>query len=455
MTKSDPWGDLRYSVEKLSERGRLLKFYVLATELSQREAQLLRQRAARLRLPGFRPGRVPVQLARQHFGDTLRGEVLETVGRAALSSVLSRIDPGQLVAAPTLTPPALATLGEELEFVAEYELWPQLTAPDTTGLAVERCMATIEESDIELQLQSLRQRHAKYIEVSRPPQDGDWVRLDYRLERQSGEQLLVREGLELPFGDSAQAAQSLPTELWAALADSKPGATGEFSLRLADDHPELELRGAELRGHYHLHKSLVPQLPELDASFCATLGIAKGGEAALRVELRRNLEAAAENATRQRQRQQLFDALLERAQTPEQLPEQLLRGEIDIMRADLIRRGARPEVDSEQLPDSLFQATAQRRVRLGLVLGTLIEQLGLAVDDTEVRAALKAELARQPPAQHEQLLRWYRDNPRALRSVEQSILEGKVVEHLLAEAAITECSMSLAELLGGAQEQAA
>ena len=455
MTGNDPWANLRHSVEQRSEHGRLLKFYVPATELARREEQLLRQRAARLRLPGFRPGRVPPQLARQHLGKALREEVLETVGRAALGSVLSRIDPGQLVAPPTLTPPALTAPGEDLEFVAEYELWPQLTAPDTAGLAVEHCVAVVAEEDVERQLLSLRRQRAEYSDVARPPRDGDWLQLDYRLERASGEQLLSREGLELPFGASEQAAHSLPAELLTALADSAPGASGEFSMRLPDDHMQAELRGVELRGHYHLHKVRTPQLPELDEAFCAAFGIAEGGQKALRAELRRSLESAAENAAQQRQRQQLFDALLERAKTPEQLPEQLLRGEIDTMRSELARRGRRPTADGEELPDTLFEAAAQRRVRLGLVLGSLIERFALKVDEAEVRTALEGELARQPPEQREQLLHWYRDNPRALRGVEQSILEGKVVTHLLAEATVTERSLSLTELLGNAQEQAA
>ena len=446
MAETDPWASVRHEVAQLSDCGWRLKFYVGAAAIARHEEGLLRKRASRLRLPGFRPGRVPLPLARQHFGDALRGEVFEEVGKAALGSVLRRLDPGRLLAPPELTPPPLDAVGDELEFVAQYELWPVVAAPDTVGLAVERCAAVVEDADVERQLQSLRRRQAQRLEVSRPPRDGDWVTLNYRLERESGEAVFSREGLELLFGATAEASRALPPELFAALAGSAPGAAGEFELRLAANHPTTALRGAALRGHYQLLKVCEPQLPELDDAFCAALGVTEGGVEALRVELRRSLQSAADAAARRRQRQQLFDALLERAETPEP-PIQLLRGEIATMRAELVRRNGGPQAgpEDEALPDALFDEAARRRVRLGLVLGALVEKHALSVELAELRAAIEAQAggSQQP----EQLWRWYRDNPAALRGVEQSILEEKVVDKLLAEAVVTEREMPVAELL--------
>ncbi len=445
MTDKDIWAGVRYSVESLSNGVQRLSFYIDAADMARCEERVLRGRAARLRLPGFRPGRVPLPLARQHYGNALRAEVFEEEGKAALASVLRRLNPGRLIAAPELIPPPLDSRGGELEFVAQYELWPVVVAPDTTGLAVDCCTAVVAGDDIDRQLQSLRLRQAQRIEVSRPPRQGDWVTLDYRLERQTGAEVFSREGVELLFDPKSQLPPTPPPELFNALEASEPGAVGEFELCVAEDHPEPELRGVTLCGHYRLHKVCEPQLPELNEAFCSTLGIAEGGVKALRAELQRSLESAVDAATRRHQRKQLFDALLERAELPEP-PSGLLRGEIATMRTEWARRNEHLQAKTDDLPDELFETGARRRVQLGLVLGALIEQLELSVGTAEVQAAIAVEAERQQ--EPEQLLRWYRENPRALRHVEQSILEEKVVEHLLTDAVVTQRQMPLDELLG-------
>ncbi len=346
------------------------------------------------RLPGFRRGHVPRSLVKLHFADDVRREVAEhlipDVYRRAVSE--ARLDP---VAEPDLQDVRLEE-GAPLTFVAVVEVRPAIEPHDYKGVEVEHATTPVTDEDVERTLDHMREQHAEFRDVDRAAAEGDLVIVDYSLALE-GESPSTQSGYAFVVGDG-----SVLPEVDAAVRGMQRGEERTVAFRFPEDHQREALRGRTGSGTVKVVEVKEKVLPELNDEFARTLGEFETLEA-VRVEIRRQLEAARTRDERRALEEKIVDALLARHQfaVPEAMVMREVAHRIEHAREGMRRRGIDPDGmpwDYGKLLEELRPA-AERAVRRALLLDAIADGEGLEVADAEVDAEVeKLARASQRPA---------------------------------------------------------
>jgi trigger factor len=193
-----------------------------------------------------------------------------------------------------------------------------------------------------------------------------------------------------------------------------------------------------------------PKLPEIDAEFAKTLGVADGDIVKMRAEIRANLEREVAARTKARTKERVMDALMEvtRIEVPKALVDMEIERLQQMARQDLAARGI-PVGDNVPLPAEMFEKNAQRRVTLGLILGEVVRGQGLAAKPEQVKAAVDEQA--QSYERPDEVVKWFYSSPERLREVEGMVLEENVVAWVLGKAKVEDEAMSFDELMGNAK----
>ena len=430
---------MQVSVEITSGLGRRLTIGVPAARVEAEVAARLEKAAKTVRLKGFRQGRVPMKVVQQRFGAGVRQEVLGEVMSQSFYEAVRQEDlkpAGQ----PTIEPRTLAS-GRDLEFIATFEVYPEIDLIDFTRLSVERPVADVTESDIDRMIDVLRNQQASWSTVERAAASGDKVNIDYTGRRDgtafeggsaTGSDLVLGSGRMIPGFESG-------------IEGMVAGETRELELRFPEEYHAEDLRGAEVVFEVKLNSVAGKQLPELDEEFFARFGVSEGGLDGFRAEVRTNMERELKQALRNKVKARVMNALHER--TDVEIPQALVRQEIETLRRQALRQfgGDAARFDASILPDDMFRAQAERRVALGLLLGEVIRRENLKADPARVRSVVEemASTYEEP----EEVINWYYGNREQLASVEAVVLEDQVIDSILERASVTEAPCSYEEAL--------
>ena len=400
---------------------------VPATEVEQQvDARLLRvSRTARIK--GFRPGKAPIHVVRQHYGAQVREEVVSDLIRETFAQAVQK---EKLVPAggPRIEPLS-AGKGSDLKYAAVFEIYPPIQLKGVEGMALVRPRASVTDGDVDTMIESLREQRPEYVPVERPAADGDRLAIDF-LGTLDGEPFEggKAEGYQFLLGTG----RMLP-DFEEGLRGGVAGEQRSFKVTFPPDYPAQNLAGKTVDFAASVKGVEEKKLPELDEAFCKAFGVEEGGIDKLRAEVRENMERELEQAVRGRMKAQVMDKLL--AANPLDLPRTLVDSEVRDMQMDTLRRmGTR---DPRRLPArEPFEANARRRVALGLLLNELIRSAGLQLDAARVQARLDELVAgfEDPEAARKQ----YAENEGSLRQLQMMVLEEQAVEHVLSRAGITE-----------------
>jgi trigger factor len=427
---------MQISVESTGSLERRMEVSVPREQIEQAVDERLKQVSRTAKLKGFRPGKAPIKIIRQQFGAQVRQEVLSDLMQRTFAQAVTE---QQL--RPATGPriePITAGPGEDLKYRAIFEVFPEITLKAVDGLAVKRPVAEVTESDIEAMVQNLREQRPKFDPVERESHEGDRVTMDFvgqidgaEFEGSKGDDVAVVLG-----------GGRMLKEFDAAITGARAGERREVSVRYPDDYHNKSLAGRTATFDVNVKKVDEKQLPPLDDEFCREYGVADGGMEQLLTEVADNMRRELAENIRGRIRQQVLDRLLEA--NPLDVPRSMVEAQVREMQIDTARRiGAK---DASQVPPpEPFVEPAQRRVALGLLIGELIKTRGITLDSAMVDARLE-ELASAYP-DPEPIVKAYRQNPEALRQVENMVLEGQVVEHLLERAAVTDEPATFKELM--------
>lgn len=427
-------------VENLGALQRRLDFSVSAESLAKEVQVRLARLARSAKLPGFRPGKVPMKMVASSYGAQVQAEVLnDKIGEAFNAEVSAR--QLRVAGTPTVEPKTTGE-GTHLTFSATFEVYPEIAVSDMGGVAVEKFVCPVSDAEVDKTIDIMRRQRATQREVERPAADGDRVTVDYK---GSVDGVAFEGGSANEFPFTIGQGRMLP-EFEAAVRGMARGESKTFPLTFPADYRAQELAGKTASFEVTLRKVEQADLPEVDAAFARQLGVRDGDVARMREEVRANLEREVRSRLRARTKEAVMTALLGVADF--ELPKALVEADsqrlVELAKADLAARGM--DGGGLQLTPEGFAPQAQRRVRLGLLIGELVRTRSLAPRQDQIRRRLE-EMAQsyEKPAE---VIQWYLGNRQRLAEVETMVMEDNVVDWVLQQAKVAEKPVAFDELMG-------
>lgn len=428
------------TLDKLERKITLtLPVNVIQSEVDSR----LKRLARTVKMDGFRPGKVPINVVAQRYGYSVQYEVMnDKVGEAfahAANEAKLRVA-GQ----PKITEKQEAPEGQ-LAFDAVFEVFPEVKLGDLATAEVERVSAQVSDAAIDKTLDILRKQRRTFAQRAQDvaAQDGDRVTVDFEGKIdgepfQGGKaddfQFLVGEGQMLK-------------EFEDAVRGMKAGESKTFPLAFPADYHGKDVAGKTADFMVTVKKIEAAHLPAVDEQLAKSLGIADGTVDALRADIKKNLEREVKFRLQSRNKQAALDALVGKAELD--LPKSSVQAEIDRMiegqRAELKQRGLK-DVEKLPIPDDIVRPQAERRVRLGLVVAELVRANNLQAKPEQIRSHVE-ELAAsyEKPAD---VVRWYYSDNRRLAEVEAVVIENNVTDFVLSKVQVKDKEMSFDDLMG-------
>ena len=425
---------MQVSVESTSALERRLTIGVPAERIESEVTKRLQQTARRAKVPGFRPGKVPMSVIRQRYEDSARQEALGDLIQSSFyeAIVAEKLNPA---GAPSVEPKVFEK-GKDLEYVATFEIYPEIQVAGFEGITVERPQAEVSEADVDNMLDILRKQNTRFEAVERAAENGDQLNIDFvgKIEGEAfaggsakGTALVLGSGRMIPgFED--------------ALVGAKPGEERVITPTFPEDYQNLELAGKTAEFTVMVNAVAAPVLPELNEQFFALFGASEGGLEGFRAEVRKNMERELRQAIKSKVKNQVMEGLL--AANTVELPKALVANEVQRLRVQAVQQFG-GNIKPEQLPAELFEEQAKRRVSLGLIIAEVVKQAELKPDDARVRELIEEMAsAYQEP---EQVVAWYYKNEQQLGEVRSVVLEEQVVDTVLQKAKVTDKPVSYEE----------
>lgn len=430
---------MQVSVEITSGLERRLVIGVPAERVESEVAARLQKAAQTVRLKGFRPGKVPVKIVRQRFGAGVRMEVLGDVMSESFREAVT-MESLRPAGQPKIEPKNVAE-GQDLEFVATFEVFPELDLVDFTRLRIKCPESEVTEDDVEKMIANLRHQSAAWEPVEREARDGDRLKVSFDGTR-DGEPFAGGSAEDV---DVVLGSERLVAGFETGLIGSKSGETVHLSVTMPEDYHVEELRSAAVEFVVEVKEVAEQVEPEINEEFFARFGVAEGGEDAFRAEVRSNMERQLKRGLNEKRKSRVFDALLDQCEVT--LPNALVDQEIHSLREQALRRygEAAKDIDPKVLPDDLFREQAERRVAVGLLIGEIIERNELKADATRIRAMIE-EMA-SSYEDPDEVVNWYYRNQSQLSGIEAAVLEEQAVECVLERAEIETELMSYEQVL--------
>ncbi|MDH0746767.1 trigger factor [Pseudomonas sp. GD03842] len=425
---------MQVSVENTSALERRMTIGVPAERIETEVNKRLQQTARKAKIPGFRPGKVPMSVIRQRYEDGARQEALGDLIQATFyeAVVEQKLNPA---GAPSVEPKAFEK-GKDLEYVATFEVFPEFSVAGFESVSVERLSADVADSDLDNMLEILRKQNVRYEAVDRAAANEDQLTIDFvgKIDGEAfsggsatGTQLVLGSGRMIPgFEDG--------------LVGAKAGEERVLNLTFPEDYQNLELAGKAAEFTVTVTSVSAPVLPELNEAFFTQFGIKESSLEGFRAEVRKNMERELRQAIKSKVKNQVMDGLL--AANPIEVPKALLENEVNRLRVQAVQQFG-GNIKPDQLPAELFEEQAKRRVELGLIVAEVVKQFDLKPDEARVRDLIQEMAsAYQEP---EQVVAWYYKNEQQMNEVRSVVLEEQVVDTVLQKASVTDKAVSYEE----------
>ncbi|WP_263079468.1 trigger factor [Endozoicomonas sp. Mp262] len=426
---------MQVELETASGLERRLTITIPSEKIEGEINKRLQDLSRRVRLDGFRPGKVPMKVVKRRYGAGARQEVLGEMMQASFIEAIGqeKLNPA---GAPSVEPKAEEE-GKDFSFVATFEVYPEIKlSDDFSGIEVERPIADVSDADVDEMISTLRQQSKAFEDVERAAAEGDQVTFDYKG---------TLDGEAFDGGSAENAKLELGSgRMIPGFEDGLVGlSAGEekvLELTFPEDYHAKELAGKAVEFACKLHQVSEAKLPELDDSFFERFGVKEGGLDAFRSEVSKNMDRELRQAVKGKIKNQVMEGLLNTHEL--EVPSALVAQEIDRMREQAVQSwgGAQSGFDPKQLPAELFEADAKKRVALGLLVGEVVKQREVKVDDDRVRVMVEEMASAYQEPQH--VIDWYYNNEQQLSQVKYVVLEEQVVDTILESAKVSEKSCS-------------
>jgi trigger factor len=428
------------TVETISELERRVELAIPVSEVDTATESRLKTWARTVKMPGFRPGKVPLRMVAQQYGVQARTEVIREALDKAFSDALTGTAL-RVAGQPKVESKEGAANDAQYEFTATFEVYPTIALADVTTMNVEKPTATVTEADVDNTIETLRKQRITYKAVDRAANQGDRVMIDFvgtidGVAFQGGSAknfaLVVGEGRMLP-------------EFEAAMPGLAKGGSKSFDVNFPADYPGAEVAGKTAKFVVTATEVAEGVLPNVDGEFAKAFGVASSDVTQLRAEVRQNLELELKRRSYAMTRDRVLKAL--REATPVAVPNALAANEAIRMAEDatkdMMSRGVPKE--NAQVSPSTFEPAARERVALGLIVSEAVRTHSLHATPEQVRKYV--EEAASSYEMPEQVVSWYYQDRQRLAEFEALSLESNVVDWVLSKAKVSEKSMSFQEIV--------
>ena len=426
---------MEVSVEETSELGRKMTVLVPADKIEAAISERLNSLKGRVKIDGFRPGKVPLNVVKQRYGQQVRQEVMADEMQASYREAVlqEKLRPAS---GPAIEPTQIES-GKDLTFIATFDVYPEITLCDFGGLTIDVPVSEVVEQDIEETIERMRQQGIEWNVVEEAAQNGHRITIDFT-GKMNGEEFDGGKANDFPLilGEGGMIAGFEEN-----LIGLKAGDEKSFTVTFPDDYGNKDLAGQEATFEINVKKVEEGTLPEVNAEFVKSFGINDGETETLKSEIRQSLEAELQQQLNAKTKEQVMQALLENNELT--LPDSMVAQEIEVLRKQALEN-FKMENDSE-LPDSLFEEEAKRRVKLGLMIGEIVNEQKLQVDVQLVNQRIQ-QLASQYQDPN-QVIQYYQTNTQARASVESLVMEDQVVEWILDKVNQNKSKQSFADIV--------
>ena len=423
---------------------RSLDLSVVIADLDNEIDQRLKRMGKNLKMPGFRPGKVPFNIVKQTYGheayaDALNGALEKSFTEAVKAQQV------RVAGSPKIEPKKTES-ETHLEFTAVFEVYPEIKVADLKDVEIERPVLEVGASELENTLNVLRKQRVSYEPVDRAAAKGDRVTIDF-LGKKDGEPFQGGEAKDYPFvlGEGTMLA-----DFENAVTGLKAGEAKSFEMTFPADYHAKDLAGQAVTFDITVKQVSEAVLPEIDTEFAKSLGIADGDVEKMRAEIETNLKREVKSRLKSRVKNQVMDALLKT--NPIEVPKALVEIEIDQLidnaRQDMEQRSGKKMKDFP-MQREWFADQAKRRVSLGLVLSEIVKVNELHAKPEQIKSVV--EEAAQSYEHPEEVVRWYYAQPQRLAEIEGLVIEDNVVEWALSSAKVLDKAIVFDELMGQGQ----
>lgn len=440
---------MNVTIETVSNIARRLNVSVPTSTVNEQFEARLKRTAKTIKINGFRPGKVPVNVVRRDYGAGIYQEVVNDVVR---DSVFAAIEQEKVKAVSMPNIEKLEVKDDALVFEALVEVYPEVKVNAFDSLEIERKTASVEDKDVDIMLENLQKQRQTFVETKGMAKKDMQVTFDFegsidgeKFEGGSAEdfKLVLGSGRMIPgFEDG--------------IMGMKKGEEKVIDVTFPEDYQAENLASKQAQFKITVKKVEKPELPEIDAEFLKVFGISEEeGVEKLKADVRKNMEREVKNGLRNQVKAATFDALV--AANEVELPNAMIAQEIQNQRQKMIQQfvqqfgsQAAKAFDANLLPDDMFKEQAEKSVKLGVLVGAIINATNLSVDQARVDAFIE-DLASsyEDPAE---VVEYFKTDAGQRAQIEAVVLEDQVVDHILAGAKVTDKVVTYQELL---QEQQA
>ncbi len=427
---------MQVSIESSTGLERQLKIGVPADKIEQEVTARLEKATKTVSIKGFRKGKVPLRVVKQHYGKGVRQEVVGEVVNSSFYEAIQQEDL-QPVGQPRIDD-LKDSEGQDLEYTAIFEVYPEVKLADISKVKISRPSADVNDADVETMIEVLRNQQATFEASDKPSEDGDQLNIDFvgthKKEEFAGGSA---EGQDLVLGSN-----SMIPGFEDGLVGLSAGEETVLKLKFPKDYHAEELKGKAVQFAVKVNAVSSKQMPELNDEFFKIYGVEEGGEAKFREDVQGNMERELRNAIRTKVKNRVMNQLFDLNKV--ELPEALVSNEITQLKQQMVQQfGGGQQIDLSMLPDDMFKEKAERRAALGVIVSELVKAEEMTPNEEQVRARVDeiASTYEQP----REVVDYYYSKPELLSSVEAVVLEDQVTELVLSKAKVKEEAVSYEE----------
>ena len=431
---------MQVSVEATQGLEKRMTVELPADKIEGEVKKRLQSMQPKLKLKGFRPGKVPMSVVEKQYSKQVRQEV---TGDVISSSFY------EAAASENLKPAGMPKIQDQestdsnIKYTAIFEVYPEVKINDIAEIKIERTTAEVNDSDIDDMITKLKKQRIEWNSVDRAAQDEDRVTCEYK-GTVDGEGFAGGEGTDLPV---VLGSKGMIDGFEDGLMGSTVGQTIEMDLKFPDNYQSEEVAGKDVHFTVTVKTIEEPKMPEIDDEFIKAFGVEEGGIDAFRAELRANMERELEKTVKNKAKDVVMDALLAAndIEVPKAMIEQESARVAQQMNEQMKQMNPNMPAQMQEFEASHFEDQGKRRVALGLLLSEVIKANEIKVSADKVRA----EIDKMAASYHDpkEVVAWYYQDKNRLAEVESMVLEDQVVEWILDKAQVTDNKTTFEEIM--------
>jgi len=434
---------MQVSIETTQGLERRLTITLPSDKIEEQVKNRLREVGKTTRIDGFRKGKVPVSIIEKRYGQSVFAEVAqEQMQQHYVQAIVQeKVNPA---GAPYFEPKNMKR-GEDLEFIATFEIFPEVEVKDVAEIAIERPVAEVTDADLDKMMDTLRKQQATWAEADQAVAEGNRVNINF-IGKVDGEEF--EGGKAEDFALEIGQGRMIPG-FEDGIIGKKAGEEVVVNVTFPEEYHAENLKGKDAEFAITVNKVEVQELPELNDEFVTKFGIEEGGVDALKTEVKSNMTRELNQALKAKVKEQVIKGLLEANEL--EVPKALIDQEVNTLRQQAMQRfGGQVDANNmPELPAELFEQQAKDRVRTGLLLGEFIKTNEIKPSDDKVKEIIDTQAAAYEDPK--EVVDHYYGNEQLMENIRNLATEDQAIELILEKAKVEEKSFGFDEIMNPQQ----